>query len=294
MPPAPNTEPLPDIEPTKLYPIPDAHTVTEFLEVNLLKLNFSINTHLHVAVCRQCHAILSPPSTITLHVLSHLKHATMPDNFLADLMETHELRTEPQFPSFAIPPVYGLAIHPKSLYFCSECHRGYTTVASFTSHQNHSHHDCPYYVAYGQAIQTANTRRFIPISLDDVPTTESISFDFLDAFTQSITPRRVPAETVLSLPEDTMSFQSFYYTDGWLLHLKDHTPSALEEARRLHKTPGDDSHPLDQHGAVLRCLAQNYLSSIQPHIAANANYGLLSQLGQTKYVTLSSQRVNHA
>ncbi|TCD60192.1 hypothetical protein EIP91_010597 [Steccherinum ochraceum] len=282
----PPLELLPHIDPSELHPVPTVDTVLEHDGVNLLKLNFSINTTLCVAVCAQCSKFILPPTDIGRHVLLHHRHAEVSSTLVPQLIELYNLKSAPQFPSKPIPPVFGLPISADSRFICGVpgCHRGYSTVGSLNSHQSARNHDRPDldYVAYVQR-DPSSSRRFFPVELNDVPRRDVVRFDPSRAFTEAITRQRLASERTVAEPEDKMGLNAFFKSEQWIGHLEGHSVLCLADAHRLHLAVLDRldaGYALERLGAPLRDVAKLMLGNTQGQIRENISYGLMSYLGQ--------------
>lgn len=280
----PALSPLPPLTISELYPLPDEHTVTKFEDVELLKYNVCVNTLLGVVICLECRDIVHPPESLIPHVRKHLSHLPpLPSDLTDKLITTYTLSAEPTYPSEAIPPVYGLDILPDSKIFCSGCHRGYSSKDSLRAHS----FTCKLpgatsYVAYAQEVKIQRSR-YIPVKVDQVCRATDLQFDFMAAYTASITPLRDVQRMPLTVAKDTMTFEAFYHREGWLELLEGHTPENLAEARRSHLDRPDPSHPgtpIELIGPQLRSLSRRFLGDLEEHIKNNTTFGLMNYLGQ--------------
>ncbi len=96
--------------------------------------------------------------------------------------------------------------------------------------------------------------------------------DYDTWFCNGIKPTRDYSKLPIPIAEDHSNMSSFFYSDGWLKHIKEHTPQELFEVRRPHEDG-------DMHGDVLRKAAECYLSEIQPNIQDSKVFGLMKEIG---------------
>ena len=246
--------------------------VTSTPDVDLTKFNLVVSTVLKAVICLTCQRPIVPPSSISRHVQGHISQFQLGEEQVNILTQRFSLGLTVQYPYHAIEPIFGIPLLEEPHFFCDECQCGFNQLTGIQTHQSSgrctgtTHHK-----GYGQCISGVN-RRIIEVEIDKLKKKSDVTMDYGAWFQSGITPVRDYSKLPVPIAEDRSNMSTFFYSDGWLEHIKGHTPQNLFDARRPH---GDD----DMHGDVLRKAAERYLSDIQPDIQEHIVFGLLKDIG---------------
>ena len=281
----------PDVEEAASYVVPDENTVTEFRGIKLLQFNVCVNIQFRSLVCMQCEGFLSPPWTLKSHVHDHLRgFVVVPDNLDQELITEYNLANSPVYPAGPTSPVYGLPLHRKRQFFCSQCHLGYSNPRSLRQHQRGAKHtDATSYQSYAQ-YTSRRSRKCFPVNIANVPRIDHSKVEFEDLDAQ-ITPASDPSQRTLQLVQDSMVREAFYHNEGWLEHVAGHTFEHLYDAQR-HPLPNiaqtDPRYAVENLGKGIKHLSLEFLKNIQPRITEFVSFGVTDVLAFTMYASFSS------
>ncbi|KAF9521947.1 hypothetical protein CPB83DRAFT_840860 [Crepidotus variabilis] len=254
---------------------PCAQTITTLGRFNLLTFNVVVSSALKAVVCVQCHKPILPATSIPSHIRTHLPELSFPSDLYTLLTERVTLSPDINFPSEIIQPVYGIPILETIHFFCDACNRGYKSLDAVKSHQTKKKcsPELRYHRGYGQLIHVTH-RRIIEVDITSLVKRTDPEPNHDSWLIEGITPAIDYSKITVAVPEDASNLNVFFSADGWLQHIRGHTPEALYEARR-------DSQEVDPYSDVVRRLSQQYLSNFQPIIQDKVNFGLLRKIGST-------------
>jgi len=246
--------------------------ITTTAGVNLTKFNLVVSTVLKAAICLTCQRPVVPPDSIPRHVHEHVSQFQLGEEDVETLTQRFSLGSTVQYPPHPIDPIFGIPLLEEPHFFCDKCQCGFIHLTGIQTHQSSDRcTGATYHKGYGQSISGTN-RRIIEVHIDKLKRKSDITVDYDTWFQSGITPARDYSKLPVPIAEDRSNMSSFFYSDGWLEHIKGHTPEQLFDARRPHEND-------DKHGVTLRQAAHRYLFKIQPDIQDHILFGLLKDIG---------------
>ena len=206
---------------------PNEHSIVDDA---LLKCTpYIVNTKYQVLICTSCQHSVNPDRSMD-HIRKYHPHCKVQKNFaMLVCRKFPELVRESIQPLEVPEPVFGLAIPIEPYTVCARCHRGYVNITSWRSHAcgNASVNLAGQPEYFFSLVQTFfrgpqicyfPIQHPVPISADK----QSNDFDLFKSCFQDL-----PVSEEIEEPDDYRELNQFLLKEGWINHVKGHSPSAL-------------------------------------------------------------------
>jgi len=241
-------------------------------------LGIRIHTLLKHVVCLACSQIVHC-FNLSTHLAGHCYDNVNP-NIGKDLAALYGLETREKTitgPTFVIPPIVGIPLHSRPLFFCATCHHGFSTTESLRSHSSLLSHGrnpvARMYTSYAQKISGFGITFYIPVDIDSIYPDPDLPEKQVQDIMRSVIMERNYSTMALVIPKDHLTLSSFFRSDNWNEVVEGHSPAEIIEARRLN-TDNDEAY-----AGRLRVVCDAYMERLQERIASNLQFGLGSVLG---------------
>lgn len=258
---------------------PDSYTIVSHLTINLTALGITINVSLKCVVCIQCCRAVDY-TALHDHIHSHTSYIDIPDTLSRDLAEEFDLAllANTEYPSIAIPPVFGIPIQTEVFYFCGACHRGYHDMETLRVHQASRCH-APRkarsaYMAYAQCLTKGKNKRWFPVDISGLERRKDAQPDYASLFENTHPPPVDFSKLPIQNLDDEQNLGQFLFREGWLAFMDGFTPEEMVEGSR-GITADDEPWAIALKGASLR-----FLTKIQPLIDEQQTFGLLKAIAE--------------
>lgn len=254
-------------------------------QLNLSSLGIVINTRYKAVVCISCaHAITT--HDLHLHVNKHFPFVSVSPDFEQTLREEFGVSDgTPPLPRDCPPPVFGIAVEAEPFYFCSQCSKGYRTLAVLKSHQRSTercppgpNHDHTYTRGYAQTFFFGGTRHsFFQVNADLLPHRQyNDTQAYQTALIDSLPPPDDYDNLPLVAPQDNLDLGNLMHRERCLDHLEGLKPLDIQDMVRLTVKEDGTLHHLGDH-------TREYLASITMAIEKHASFGvprLFAKIGE--------------